>query len=348
VKPPRKILIVGPSWVGDMIMAQSLYMLLRSRHPDAELHVLAPSWSKPVLDRMPEVASAIEHPLGHGELGLGSRRRLGRELRAEQYDQAIVLPRSLKSSLIPFFASIPVRTGFRGEWRYGLLNDIRPFDPGVLNQTVKRFVALGLEQGEEDLPPIPEPELRVERQSLAQTLERFNLDRDSDCVALMPGAEYGPAKQWPPDYFAGLASRLAGVGVRVLILGSQKEKLLGDEILAGTGSHAVRNLCGETSLGEAADILSYVNAAVSNDSGLMHMAAAVKTQVVGLYGSSTPKFTPPLTANKHLHYLNLECSPCFKRVCPLGHFRCMREISIDAVCSSVVTALGGSYDDQAI
>jgi heptosyltransferase-2 len=130
-----------------------------------------------------------------------------------------------------------------------------------------------------------------------------------------------------------------------LILGSRKEKSLGDEILGSAGSHAVRNLCGETSLGEAADILSYVKAAVSNDSGLMHMAAAVKTHVVGLYGSSSPKLTPPLTGNKHLHYLDLDCSPCFERACPLGHFRCMQEISIDAVCSSVVTALGGSYDD---
>ncbi len=336
----QKILIVGPSWVGDMVMAQALYKLLSRRKPDAELHVLAPAWSKPILERMPEVSRAIEMPLGHGELGLRIRRDLGRQLSSEGYAQAIVLPRSFKSALVPYFASIPVRTGFRGEWRYGLLNDIRPFDAELLDQTVKRFVALGIDRAETALPSIDNPSLQVDGENRAETLGRFGLNTDADIVALMPGAEFGPAKRWPLKNFADLASRLARVGVTVWVLGSAKERELGDAILTSIDRPGARNLCGETSLAEVADLLSAARVAVTNDSGLMHMAAAVPTQVIALFGSSSPIFTPPLTRTKRVFYLNLECSPCFQRDCPLGHFRCMRELSVDAVSSAVVTALG--------
>ena len=336
----QKILIVGPSWVGDMVMAQALYKLLSRRKPDAELHVLAPAWSKPILERMPEISRAIELPLGHGELGLRIRRDLGRQLSSEGYAQAIVLPRSFKSALVPYFASIPVRTGFRGEWRYGLLNDMRPFDAELLDQTVKRFVALGIDRAETALPSIDNPSLQVDGEHRTQTLGRFGLSTDVDTVALMPGAEFGPAKRWPLKNFADLASRLARGGVTVWVLGSAKERELGDAILTSIDRPGAWNLCGETSLAEVADLLSAARVAVTNDSGLMHMAAALPTQVIVLFGSSSPRFTPPLTSTKRGFYLNLECSPCFQRDCPLGHFRCMREISVDAVFSAVVTALG--------
>jgi len=165
-------------------------------------------------------------------------------------------------------------------------------------------------------------------------------------AVLCPGAEYGPAKRWPVENFADLASRIARVGVGVRVLGSAKERPLGDAILSSVEDASARNLCGETSLAEVVDLLSASKVAVTNDSGLMHMAAAVRTHVVALYGSSTPSFTPPLTQAKRVFYLGLECSPCFQRECPLGHFRCMREISVDAVCSAVVTALGGPDVDR--
>ena len=141
------MLVVGPSWVGDMVMAQALYRLIRQRTPAAEIHVVAPPWSLPVLERMPEVARAVALEVGHGELALGRRRALGVRLRAERYAHAIVLPRSVKAALVPWFARVPRRTGFRGEWRYGLINDMRS-QGSALDQTVKRFVALGLDQGE--------------------------------------------------------------------------------------------------------------------------------------------------------------------------------------------------------
>lgn len=336
---PRKYLIVGPSWVGDMVMAQSLYRLLLEREPGARIDVVSPAWSLPILERMDEVTRAIELPVAHGEFALGERYAAGRKLRSERYSRAIVLPRSWKSALLPYFARVPVRTGYRGEWRYGLINDIRPFDRGRLDQTVKRFVALGLE-AHEDMPPPSPPRLRVDPDAQARTLERLGLAAGGEVVGLLPGAEYGPAKQWPTEYFADLAGRLTRVGIDVWILGSSKERELGESIRRGAGGGVIRNLCGETTLGEAVDLLAATRAVVSNDSGLMHVAAAVGTFVAALYGSSSPTMTPPLTARKHVFHLGLDCSPCFERHCPLGHLRCLRGISVDEVCSMVVTVLG--------
>lgn len=333
--------MVGPSWVGDMVIAQSLYRLLKTASPESVLDVLAPAWSLPLLARMPEVRQGIELPLGHGELALGTRRRIGRRLQGH-YDRAIVLPRSLKSALVPWFARVPVRTGFRGEFRYGLINDLRPFDPERLDQTVKRFVVLGSDRTEAAPPVILEPELTVDRAAAAAAVDRLGLNDSEPVVALMPGAEYGPAKQWPPENFAALARELAHNGAEVWILGSAKEQALGDAIASAAGTHGVRNLCGETSLVDAVDLLARADVAISNDSGLMHIAAAVGTHVVALYGSSTPAFTPPLTDDCTVHYLDLECSPCFKRECPLGHLNCLRGIDVASVAVSVVRALAAA------
>lgn len=332
-----KLLIVGPSWIGDTVMAQSLYRWLKERDARAEIHVVAPAWSLPLLDRMPEVAAGIELPLGHGELGLGARRALGRRLRAAAFDRAIVLPRSLKAALVPFFARIPVRTGFRGEWRYGLINDMRAFDPARLNQTVLRFLALGVAAGEPLPPTRPEPALTVDRRG--RVLERLSLQNSRPVVALIPGAEYGPAKRWPAAHFGRLAARLAAGGADVWLLGSASEAPLGEEIVAAAGAARVRNLCGRTTLADAVDLLAHAAVAVSNDSGLMHVAAAVGTHVVALYGSSSPAFTPPLTQRKTVIYRELSCSPCFARECPLGHLNCLRGIGPDQVLAATLAAL---------
>jgi heptosyltransferase-2 len=334
-----KVLVVGPSWVGDMIMAQSLYGILEARSPAPTIDVLAPSWSLPVLARMPEVRRGIELAVGHGALGLAARWTLGRALRGERYAEAIVLPRSLKAALVPFFARIPKRTGFRGEWRYGLLNDVRPFDRAALDQTVKRFAALGLERGAPLPSALVPPRLDTDERNLAGLRARFGLEARHATIALMPGAEYGPAKRWPAEQYAELAAGLAADGASVLVLGSAKESGLGDEVCARARHAAVRNLCGATSLADVIDLLSNVSVAVTNDSGLMHVAAAVGAHVVAIYGSSSPDFTPPLTANQTVIYRRLVCSPCFERTCPLGHLRCLKEISTGAVLEAVRQAL---------
>jgi heptosyltransferase-2 len=292
---------------------------------------------------MPEVRQGIELAAGHGELALGTRRRLGRSLRG-RYSQAIVLPRSLKSALVPWFAGIGRRTGFRGEHRYGLINDLRPFDPRRLDQTVKRFLALGLAAGDRGLPEPPQPRLASDAAAAAAIAARLGLDRSGRVVALMPGAEYGPAKQWPTAHYAALARLLADAGNGVWILGSARESALGAEIEREAARPAVRNLCGATTLVEAVDLLAQADVAVSNDSGLMHIAAAVGTHIVALYGSSTPDFTPPLTAQRTIHYRRLDCSPCFRRHCPLGHLDCLNGIAVATVAGSVAAALGASRE----
>lgn len=326
------ILVVGPSWVGDMVMSQSLFKLLKTRRPETPIDVLAPGWSLPIIARMPEVRTGLVSPGGHGEAALGDRRRLGIALRDKGYGQAIVLPRSLKAALVPWFARIPRRTGIRGEMRYGLINDMRPFDPRRLDQTVKRFVALGLEPGEA-VGEMPRPALRVLPERQRAAIERLNLATDRPVVAMMPGAEYGPAKCWPIEYFGDLARMLDAGGFAVWVFGSARDRPAGTAIAAD--GHA-RDLCGLTGLEEVVDLLAACRWAVTNDSGLMHVAAAVGTSVIALYGSTTPDFTPPLTDDARIHYLRLDCSPCFERHCPLGHLRCLREIRPASVFADIV------------
>ncbi|NCU01587.1 lipopolysaccharide heptosyltransferase II [Candidatus Macondimonas diazotrophica] len=331
---PAPILVVGPAWVGDMVMAQSLFITLKTRHPDRAIDVLAPGWSLPLIARMPEVRAGIEMPLGHGEFDLGLRRRLGHALRGTGYGQAIVLPRSFKSALTPFFARIPRRTGYRGELRYGLLNDIRPLDAQQLPRTVDRFVALGCTREAALPPPIPFPRLHrdpARQETLVATLG-LGEDLAHPCIALMPGAEYGPAKQWPA--FGELAAQLIAAGRRVWIFGSHKEKVLGDAI-AGQAGTGARNLCGHTALADAVDLIGLCRAAVSNDSGLMHVAAAAGVPLVALYGSSTPDYTPPLTQQAEILWRRLPCSPCFERTCPLGHTDCLKGIPAASVLDAL-------------
>jgi heptosyltransferase-2 len=329
-----KVLVVGPSWVGDMVMAQSLFLRLRERDPHCVIDVVAPVWSLPILQRMPEVRRGIELEVAHGEFGLAKRRALGHALRHERYTQAIVLPGSWKSALVPFFARIPRRTGFRGEMRVGLLNDIRALDKNLLKTTVQRFVALAEDGDVASAPRIPPPRLEVDRERGRRLAMELGLDLSRPAVGLMPGAEYGPAKQWPPEYYGALARLLDDAGAKSWVFGSAKESALGETIREASGGAAI-NLCGRTALVDLVDLSALCTAVVTNDSGPMHIAAAAGAAVVAIYGSSTPDHTPPLTERKHIHYLRLWCSPCFERTCPLKHYNCLRQISVEAVRETV-------------
>lgn len=329
-----KILVVAPSWIGDTVLAQPLFKLLYARHRDLALDVLAPEWTLPLLKRMREVRRAILNPLGHGELKLGPRLRLGRELRAEGYQQAIVLPNTFKSALPPFFAAIPRRTGFRGEMRWGLLNDVRTLDEHALPLMAHRYAALAGAAGEPRARALPGLHLNVDENARAATLRKLGLDATRPVAALCPGAEYGPAKRWPARHFAALAQQLAARGLAVWLVGSAKEGALGAEIAHLSGG-ACLNLCGRTTLDEAVDVLASAQLAVSNDSGLMHVVAALGKPLVALYGSSSPALTPPLSDHARILKLDLPCSPCFKRECPLGHFNCMRQLTPERVFAAI-------------
>ena len=307
-------------------MAQSLFKALRLQFPRVSIDVLAPAWSLPLLERMPEVRKGIVMPVGHGRLGLGERYRLAKSLRVERYDQAIVLPNSLKSALIPWWARIPKRTGFRGEMRYGLLNDLRILDKAALPMTVQRFVALGFAS---QSGSIVQPELMSKPDGVRSALQELKISEPKgQLLALCPGAEYGPAKQWPVEYFAQVAEEMMMQGWSVWLFGSEKDRVIGEEIVLQLGKErrALENLAGRTTLEQAIDLMSLSTVVVGNDSGLMHVAAALDRDLVAIYGSSDPGFTPPLNPRAKILDLSLECSPCFKRECPLGHYDCLRQL----------------------
>lgn len=330
-----KILVLGPAWVGDMVLAQSLFKTLKTQQPDVLIDVAAPSWTLPLLERMPEVNAAISLPFKHGQLALLERIRFGRSLKNKGYTQAILLTNSFKSAILPFAAGIPRRTGFIGEARYGLLNDIRSLDKKSLPRTVDRFVALGMGNGMSLPGDIPLPSLIAKLENVSQTLQKLGIRTPQlPVLGLCPGAEYGEAKRWPAKYYAEVALSAFDKGWEVWLFGSDKDTEVTEQI-----NQMCRNKClnlgGKTKLGEAIDLMSLTSAVVSNDSGLMHVAAALNKKVIAIFGSSDPYHTPPMSAQATILYLGLECSPCFKRECPLGHLNCLRQIKPVSVVNAL-------------
>lgn len=341
-----RILVIGPSWVGDMVMAQTLFIVLKQRHPGCVIDVLAPSWSSPLLARMPEVRQALSFPLGHGALDLKTRRQIGLSLQGK-YDQAIVLPNSLKSAFTPFFAKIPKRTGWRGEMRYGLLNDLRKLDKNRYPLMIERFIALALDKGATLQKPYPRPSLQVDKLTVDTVLKHFSLFLDKPVLALCPGAEFGLAKKWPSEHYAALANHYVQQGWQVWIFGSQNDKATGDEISAAIADKTLcSNLAGETSLAQAIDLLSCADAVVSNDSGLMHIAAALNRPLVAIYGSTSPAFTPPLADEVAIVRTGISCSPCFERTCRFGHYHCLTELFPNMAIDALDNLIGKAIEVQ--
>ncbi|CAH0534668.1 ADP-heptose--LPS heptosyltransferase 2 [Vibrio stylophorae] len=336
-----KILVIGPSWVGDMVMSQSLYRELKRLHPNAQIDVMAPGWCKPILARMPEVNQAIEMPLGHGAFDLKTRYQLGKSLRQQGYSQAYVLPNSAKSALIPWFANIPTRTGWKGEMRYGLLNDLRP-NRKVFQYMVERYVALAHSKdtmlATVHLETCLTPLLTSTTEQQQQAMQAHQLSDERPTLGLCPGAEFGPAKRWPEQHYAAVARDAIEHGKQVWLFGSAKDRPVCDairnQLTPEQQTHCV-NLAGQTSLIEAVDLIAHCEQVVSNDSGLMHVAAAVGCQLVGVYGSSSPKYTPPLAKEFAMVHTDIECRPCFKRECPYGHLKCLTELEPQRVIESL-------------
>lgn len=324
------ILVIGPAWVGDMVMSQALFIALRQRQPGCRITVLAPAWSRPLLARMPEVDAAIDLPFAHGEFNLGGRLAFARGLEPKRFDQAILLPNSFKSALIPAAAGIPLRTGWRGEWRFWLLNDIRLLDRRKYPRMVERCVALAYPAGRPLPEPLPRPRLRADPQRLAALREQFALDPSRPVLALCPGAEFGPSKRWPEAHYANLAGTYAERGWQIWLLGSQRDRPVTDAIvehLPAALKAQAHNLAGTTELADAVDLLAGADLVVSNDSGLMHIAAALDRPLIVVYGSSSPGFTPPLSARAQTLSIPVDCGPCFQRECPKGHLKCLNDLS---------------------
>ena len=244
---------------------------------------------------------------------------------------------------MPFFAGIPRRTGWRGELRYGLLNDVRRLDKQRYPLMIERFMALAYDKDAELPKPYPRPDLRIDPTTRDAALARFGLSLDQPVLALCPGAEFGESKRWPSEHYAKVADALIRQGWQVWLFGSKKDHPVGEsirqELIPGLREE-VTNLCGETSLAEAIDLLSCAQSVVSNDSGLMHVAAALNRPLVAVYGSTSPGFTPPLADEVEVVRLGIECSPCFDRTCRFGHYNCLRLLEPQAVVQALTRLTG--------
>jgi heptosyltransferase II len=328
-----RTLVISPNWIGDAVMAQPLLRLLRERYPQRPIDVLAPSWVAPVWRAMREVDTVLEAPFRHGALQLRERWEYAQRLRARGYVDAYVLPNTLKFALIPWLAGIPRRVGYKGEMRYGLLNVMHHDDAKAPRPMVSFYAALAAPPARSvpGVTALPRPALHVSQERIAEVLERVGLRTDMPLLSFAPGAEFGPAKRWPTTHFASLAKTAleARPGTQIVLLGSAKDAPVCDEIVAqGRG---VRNLAGGTSLSEAIALIAQSDAMVSNDSGLLHIASALNRPIVALYGPTDPNHAPPFSDVATSLYLDLECAPCRQRECPLGHHRCMREITPEMV-----------------
>ncbi|MEY4754625.1 MAG: hypothetical protein RJA44_2300 [Pseudomonadota bacterium] len=345
----ERALIIAPQWIGDAVMSQPLVGLLAERGEN--LSVAALPWVAPVYRAMPEVGRVIELPFAHGRLDWAKRRSLGRNLQ-RRFDVAYVLPNSLKAALLPWFADIPVRVGYHGEGRWGLLNRRLPSPPGrppmvqfyltLARHGVARAGRTRFSDSLGTQMPV-RPALHLASDTIAQACAAQQL-QPGGYWAFAPGAEYGPAKCWPAAHYAALADRLhADSGLPVVLLGSPKEAALNNEIVALCRPGVCLPLAGKTSLDAAMALIAGARGMVSNDSGLMHVAAAFGVPQAAVFGSTSPEHTPPLNEHASVIWLKeelqLDCAPCFKRVCPLGHTRCLQEVTPERVHQALLAQL---------
>lgn len=330
-----KFLIVCPSWVGDMIMSQSLLKYLKELYPNCIIDVLAPKSSLSLHSLMPEVSEALLSDFKHKELNLKKRLRLGKSLQQKKYTHAIVLPNSWKSALVPYSAKIPTRRGWLGEQRYFLLNRTKKLNKKKYPLMIDRFNALASENFDK-APKYSHlyPKLIIPDRLKNSVLEFYKLNQYSKkIIAICPGAEFGPAKKWPPSYYAVFANYFIEKGYNLWILGGPNDTDTAQEILSTIiKKEAIHNFTGSTSLTEAIAILNHSIAVLTNDSGLMHAACALNKKTLVIYGSTSDQFTPPLSDKaKTINVNHLTCRPCFQRACPLKHTNCLNELNPNRV-----------------
>jgi len=329
------ILLVPYMWIGDFVRCYSVVKLLKARFPDRPVDMLTTTLCAPLTDYMPGLRRAVVVDLPRNRPAFSQQVALARRLKRENYGTALVMPRTWKSALAPFFAGIPERTGFFGEARYFLLNDLR-YGEKSLPRMVDRCAALALPAGTELPPEWPSPELKVANAEVETWRREHGLADDKPVVALAPGA-VGPSKRWPAGAYAMLVRRLLDAGFGVWVLGGPQETQLANEVIGDTEA---RNLTG-SDLRNAILALAAAAAAVSNDSGLLHVAAALGTPSIGIFGPTSPWHWAPLNplAATIEATTELACRPCHKPVCRLVHHRCMRDIPPERVFAAVDQAL---------
>jgi heptosyltransferase II len=337
-KDTSPILIVPYMWIGDFVRCHTVVTLLRQRFPDRPVDLLATTLCAPLADYMPGVRQSIVADLPRGRLALAQQRALAARLKREGYGMALTMPRTWKAALAPFLAGIPRRTGFVGEGRLVLLNDMR-FGERKLPRMIDRCAMLALPRGAAQPPEWPLPELKVPVSEIAAWRIRRGLTDDRPIVALAPGA-VGPSKRWTAEGYDALARQFAADGFAVWILGGPNETSLAAGIAGDSGAV---DLTG-TDLRDAILALGAASVAISNDSGLLHVAAALGTPSIGIFGPTSPWHWAPLNPLAAVieSKSELACRPCHKPVCRLNHHRCMRDITADEVLAASRAALANA------
>jgi heptosyltransferase II len=333
----QRILIIAPHWIGDAVMSQPLLAGLKQTNASQTIDVLCTPWVAPIYRACKEINKVIEVDFQHGALQWGLRRSIAKQIKANAYNRAFVLPNSFKSALIPWLAGIPIRIGYRGELRFGLINHVLA-NPSRQARTpmVEHYVRL-LEATETSLPSLStslQPKLSITDRAIERVKVSFEGLGSKPFYVFAPGAEYGPAKRWPSSHFAELATKIlrADANAQIIILGSKADHVLGQAIHdQSNATGRIHNWCGVINLEEAMAVIAQSAQVISNDSGLMHIAAALSVPQIALFGSSNPKHTPPLSKQAKVIWLGLACSPCYQRICPLGHLDCLTKIEAEQV-----------------
>ncbi len=322
----RKILVVAPAWIGDLIISATFIKALKD-DSNTSIDILVNSNLVNIADLIPDIHKVIPSNTRHGVFSLGYRIRLGYKLRSEHYDECYILTNSFKSSIIPFVAKIKKRISYLGEFRFGLINVIKkPIDRSL--GMANRYLNLIDQKYNNKVNPVLK--INPNKESLSK---KFNLKEKY--IIFCPDAEYGSAKRWPTEKWFNLANELSESYNIVIVgldknIGTKFDELNHDKIV---------NLIGKTNLMEVMGIIASSDGVISNDSGLMHVSASLDRKTIALYGSSSPTYTPPLISKykRDIIYKDLDCSPCFKKVCPLGHTKCLKDINVEEVKKSVTS-----------
>jgi heptosyltransferase-2 len=336
-----RLLVISPNWIGDAVMAQPLLQRLKAQHPERPIDVLSPPSVAPVWRAVAEVDTVLETPFRHKALQLRERWKYAQVLRARGYPAAYVLPNTLKYALIPWLAGIPRRVGYKGEMRYGLVN-VMHMDDTPPRPMVPFYAALAFDPAA-PLQPTARPRLQVPPDRIAAACAQHGIDAGRPLVVFAPGAEFGPAKRWPPRHFGALAQAILAQhpDAQIALLGSPKDRDSGEEVVAhaGAAAPALLNLAGRTQLDEAIALIARAAAVVANDSGLLHIASSLNRPVVALYGPTDPAHAPPFSDMARSLFLNLDCAPCRQRECPLGHHNCLEKMEAPLVWKELAPML---------
>ncbi|MFC1811246.1 lipopolysaccharide heptosyltransferase II [Thermodesulfobacteriota bacterium] len=333
----KSILIRSTNWIGDAVMTTPAIRAIRKNFPHSEISILVKPWVSPVFENNPHIDRLILYNSESRHKGLIGKFRLARDLRQYTFDAAILLQNAFEAALIAFLSGIPCRIGFNTDARGLLLSHPVPcgFEIKSVHQTqyyLSIIEGVGLGTDGQDLDLVVNEEYK---QRALEIFDQLGISKSDRLVGINPSATFGPAKQWFSDRYARLSDKIQEVfGARVIFFGGPEDQVLG-KIISQITRHPPIDLCGKTDLGEAMALIQQCNLFITNDSGLMHVAAALDVPLISIFGSTNPVTTGPWSSRSRIVRVPIECSPCLKPECPEEHLSCMDRIGVDKVFEAV-------------